>query len=507
MTKSFRLLKEILSRLTDNEVNSLEKIMASKRDPKNGIHNKGNQLIKVILKDLTISEAEVHKLIYTIPNNIAFRKLIERVIEKLDIIYFNFDKDAFHLYDERNFYFFYVKRKLLSLQMRRLRGVDFDFNNQLEKVIKISKRFELYDVLIEALLVKQRFVGFRLGTKAFDKIEGEIIFYENSRKEMQLSRSLFTMVGSKISLGHAYNEYKGELNKAIAKLKRGYRETNSTIVSYYLMYLMVSNYHGKKKYKAANGILQEMLKTVVNNRSKITKSQHADVLMNLACNSLFLGKFRRALQYSQDATHLYQENTTAYYLGKEAEFYCTYYAGDLINAGRIIQEAYSFSKNSDTPYIHNQRAYLYACIKTLNRDYGTSNALLDEAREIGKDKGTWNIGMRVLRIINCIEAGDFEHADLKVLSLEKFIKRVNKYQNVTKRDMVILRILLKLINEGFNFEKVYKHRKRYFDLLEGNDPDYSWKVKSPELIVFHEWFKKKIFDTKGLIEQKVVAIN
>jgi hypothetical protein len=101
------------------------------------------------------------------------------------------------------------------------------------------------------------------------------------------------------------------------------------------------------------------------------------------------------------------------------------------------------------------------------------------------------LGKRILTIVNRIEANDLESADLKVLSLEKFIKRILKFRHVRKRDVIILRILIKLINENFDFKKVYSQRKKYFDLLESQNPEYAWKIKSPELIIFHDWFKKR----------------
>ena len=116
----------------------------------------------------------------------------------------------------------------------------------------------------------------------------------------------------------------------------------------------------------------------------------------------------------------------------------------------------------------------------------------NQVAEIEKDKEGWNLGKRVLTIINRIEANDFESADLQVMNLEKFIKRILKFRHVRKRDVVILRILIKLINEGFDFTKVYEQRKRYFDLLESNDAEHAWKIKSPEVIVFHEWYKAKM---------------
>ncbi|MCX6275833.1 MAG: hypothetical protein NTV09_11570, partial [Bacteroidetes bacterium] len=70
----------------------------------------------------------------------------------------------------------------------------------------------------------------------------------------------------------------------------------------------------------------------------------------------------------------------------------------------------------------------------------------------------------------------------------------SKRYPIRKREKLIMRILLNLVNEGYDFERVYKNRKRYLDLLESDDPDYAWKIKSPELIIFTEWFKKKMLD-------------
>ena len=149
---------------------------------------------------------------------------------------------------------------------------------------------------------------------------------------------------------------------------------------------------------------------------------------------------------------------------------------------------------TNTPFLFSKRAYLYAALKSYQGEIKKSNELLHDVKEIERDKEGWNLGNRVLTIINRIEENDFESADLKVLSLEKFIKRILKFRHVRKRDVIILRILIKLINESFDFEKVYLQRKKYFDLLESEDPEYAWKIKSPELIIFHDWFKKKLLE-------------
>jgi hypothetical protein len=168
------------------------------------------------------------------------------------------------------------------------------------------------------------------------------------------------------------------------------------------------------------------------------------------------------------------------------------YSHKFEEAEKLIEELYHASRTSKIPFLFSKRAYLLACMETLKQDFAKSKELLAEVKDIEKDKEGWNIGKRILTIINRIELMEFESVDLQVLNLQKHIKRTLKTRHVRKRDILILRILIKLINEQFNFEKVYKSRRRYFDLLESNDESYRWKIKSPELIIFHEWFKNKM---------------
>ena len=99
----------------------------------------------------------------------------------------------------------------------------------------------------------------------------------------------------------------------------------------------------------------------------------------------------------------------------EVEFYATVYNGELGKAEKLIKDIYDFSGTQSGPFLRSKYAYLYACIFTLQRDYEKSDKLLLEVKEIEKDKGGWNLAKRLLSIINRIELGDYENAELKVL--------------------------------------------------------------------------------------------
>lgn len=485
-------LKNLIGKMKREEVKSLLKFLRYYQDSQDDTKGKGIQLVEAILSDLECTPRDIQFVLYGGENYHAFNKLLNRTKDKIYEVLL-FDQNlAKPYYSERNRIVFEIRKKLVQSEILYLRGMTDELESFQNKIISKAKEYEVYDSLIEALQAKQRFLGFRFGNKAFDKMQKEISHFEESRKAAQRSRSLFTQIGTKISQSVSPNEYKSELIDVITVLENDYLITKSSTVGYYLYYLQAELFQLQGKYSESEIILNKLLNLVLNSPSIYTRARHGDIIMNLSNNEILLKDFKSAIQNAVQAKAFYENNSVTQDVAKEIEFYSRFYQGEYTEAEKIIKEIYISSRTSNTPFLSSKRGYLFACIKTIGGDIKSSNELLLEVKEIEKDKEGWNIGKRVLKIINCIDANDLENADLKVLSLEKFTKRILKSRYVRKRDVIIIRILLKLINEGFDFEKVYKQRIRYFELLESNDPEYGWKIKSPELIIFHDWYKKKI---------------
>ena len=492
MTQSFRLLKELLSSLSKRELSSLKKKFFTGTEENDDREIKTQKLVNLIIQVPNVSQVRAEYEIYKSKNEIAFLKLVERIIEKIDEIYVSFNRESIPSFSERNFYFFFLKRKLLIIQMRWLRGVDFDIKVQFERIITLSKRYELYDCLVETLLAKQRFMSFHFGTKAFEMIEKEIIYYEECSRMTQRSRRLFTKIASKINQLIPPMEYLGELKEIVAVLERDFNYTKSASIGYFLYYLQIELYQIHQKYREAGQMLIKQLNLLKNNVSIYTKDRNGEILLNVCSNQIYLLNYKSAVEAAEIAKSFYEPNSAQLYVAMEVEFFARFYNGEIDAAEKIIEEIYHATRLGNSPILFSKRAYLFACIKTIKGEIRKSDELLLDVNEVAKDKGGWNLAKRNLSIINCIETQNFEKADLKIQSLEKFIKRNSKAHNIPKRNVIILRILLKLNNENYDFNKVYKQRKRYFELLEGNDPDYGWKIRSPELIVFHEWFRSKM---------------
>lgn len=494
MTHSFKLLKELLSHLSTREIALLKRRIASNQEYDKVRSSKSLFLVNMILNDSEISFIQAGKGIYGIVNRIAFSKLIDRVIDKVDDIFISFSKDVSIFSSERNYFYFSLKKKLLVIQMRLLKGIDYELDWQFEKILTLSRKYEFYEILIDALYTKQRIIVNNRRRKDIEKIEEQIISYEIIRKKVQRARSLWVMIGAMINQANSVRDYENELERAISTTTYDFDQTKSPTIRYFNLFLKLASLHIQEKYSDAEELLQELLKLLNESKSVFTRSRKADVLINLASNQIHTYDFGNAKINAEKAIKLEGVDSSNYLFYSETEFFANFFKGDLNNAEKIIEKICTYSLKRNLKHLLSKRSYLFACIKTLKGEIEKSNELLLQAKELDKNKGSWNIGKRVLTIINCIEAQDHEKAELQVMNLEKFIKRNSKVYPIRKREKLIMRILINLVNEGYDFERVYKNRKRYLDLLESDDPDYAWKIKSPELIIFTEWFKKKMLE-------------
>ena len=142
--------------------------------------------------------------------------------------------------------------------------------------------------------------------------------------------------------------------------------------------------------------------------------------------------------------------------------------------------------------LSSKRSFLFASVLVLKKQHSDAHKVLQDTKEIEKDKEGWNLGIRILSIINQLESHKLDIVDLNIESLRKHIERTIKMKAIRKRDVIILKLLAKLSRQGFNFKAVWKKNLKYFDLLASNDPEYRWEMKSPEMIIFHRWFESKV---------------
>src|SRR5689334_15581138 len=100
MTHSFRLLKELIFCLTTKELSLLKKKFEVNVESSDKNKIKSKDLLQSIRTFPEITQKELERKLYGNSNRVAFAKLIDRAIEKIDEVLIAFSRDAISIYSE-----------------------------------------------------------------------------------------------------------------------------------------------------------------------------------------------------------------------------------------------------------------------------------------------------------------------------------------------------------------------------------------------------------------------
>lgn len=408
-----------------------------------------------------------------------------------------------------------LRKKIMQAFTIKGRGLDREAFALYDKIIKRAKEYELYDELLEVLYLKQQDLGLRLGKKEFEKYLKEIKYYQRCKAAVYRAKNWrYRHFIEEVDNKGFKNEKLGLLTEAISDLQEEYRITKSANVGYYLYFLMMEYYMAYGYYKKSCETGLRLIELIESSPAIYMKRRLGHAYSDLADNELFIYDFDASLKHAKIAQNHYDPNEYDFEVAKEIEFKVHFYKGDIKRASDTINELLRNIQRENTPFQHDKRVYLKACVLFVQQKFKDSYKLLQKCIEIEQDQEGWNIGIRVLSILNLVEMVDLDFADARIEAMRKHIERIKELKPVRKRDIIILKILRQLEKESFDFKTVYKKCKKNFDKLESNREDYWWKVKSPEMIVFHKWFEAKVKNEpyqfsipKKVIEQANKAPN
>ncbi len=474
------------------EISSLQKFIVFNSDVEDSSKSKSAHLIELLMDKVSHTANDIQKIIYGKINYPAFNKLVNRLKEKtLEVLLFNSNLQRGY-YSERSRTVFELRKRMIQIDLLILKGVRNKILDEINLIIKRADEFEIYDVLVQMNYTKQRFLGFDLSAKKIDRIKNEIRMAESKSSALNASHSLFNELILKISKSSNSLSYKSDLNKGLERLKSDFQLTMVPTIGYYYYLLLVESNQIEKSFQEAEENLKLLLKLLSKHKSVYSDYRKGSIELNLANNSLFLKKTQAALVEIEKARPFFQNQPLNLSILNEIQFYAYFYYGDISNSEKVITQLFDLSKVVNSPLVLSKIIYYSSCLFFIERNYPLALSRYNDCGEIDQDKEGWNVIKRIMITLCRIELEEYESVDLKLSNLDKFIKRVLKTKAIRPRFILIIRILRKLINENYDYSKVYLSRKKYFDLIESNDAEYVWEIKSPELIVFSEWFRSKM---------------
>lgn len=483
-------LKSLILKLRKEEVRSLL-LFLNFQLPNPNEESKSAQLVRMILDDPGYNALDLQKVLYGKINSAAFYKLVARLKQKvLEVMIFDqhLQSDSYNL---RNKAIFSLRKKLLEVDLLFNRGIVDEVEGRLKEIKKEALKYELYDILFQSNSILRRFYITRKRNKMIEFVSNEIGFYKKTEFLFDQAGAEFNKIMNKINFSFSYADYADELKIVRDNLEKWYQDTKSPTIGYYFILLNIESLQSAADYNGADVALDNMRILFDDNSAFPTSSRWGTYYLNKANNYLYLDRLAESEIFVNKALWEFRGNSLNSALSEEVLFYSKYYQGKYDACQSILVKVRSAYKSLDQTIL-NRFQYYEAVLDFKRKDYTKVLEKLSKLPQLSRDKEGWNVVIKILQVLCRIEQKEFESADLSVQNLERYLKRIGRQKHLKPRYIIILRILLKLINESYNYHLVYHKKSQYFDLLNSGGNGYIWTVKSPELIIFNDWFKTNL---------------
>lgn len=372
-------------------------------------------------------------------------------------------------------------------------GLDIT-QNLLEETISLGKKYELYDKLVTSLKFKKWRYTHKKGQDAYSALSAEIEFYEECNRAFSKANDYYyEMVFMQNQKGKEdATKIQKHLSDAIHELKELYDQTKSNTLNYFLKNFELVRELNNKNYLQARRVGWEFIEIIRTNPSVFREQRMGIAYDYFSRCELYLGHYDSAAAYAQSAQQKFPPESDNYSVAKAQEFFALFYEGRYNEAEAVAQSMLSISRNELGEWRYAQFTYLHACVLFKLHKFDEAFNILSQQLEISKDKSGWELSLRVLRIMVLIETEQLKQTSAEIFSLKTFIMRLQKETSITKRDRIILTLLLNIEQNGYVFEEMNGQTKKNLFLLASDEPGYTWELLSPELIPFHEWAKSKM---------------
>lgn len=362
------------------------------------------------------------------------------------------------------------------------------------QVIKLSKRYEHYFPLVQALHLKRAYMKLREGTKEHKEITADIEKYERCLQLYLKAWGYFNEY-SRYATYYGYKaDFVEKFEDKVKELEQWYDESGSATMGFYYCQIKIALLCEIQRFEEAKIYAGQLLNLVSESDAIHQRERMGMAYGTLAETLNYCGEFEMALGKVSAAQNYLIPNSFNYSISEEIEFRALFYSAQYEKAEKVIRGVLNNPKYKLPPYLLHKRRYYHACVLFVLGDYTKCANILETIKEIKDDVKGWNIGLKVLSILCSIADKDREElTKAKILQYQYEIDKLKELRAARSRDIEILNLINRLFKKNCDFKVVFKERKELLELLENNDPDYRWIPNCHEMIIFHKWFLSMMY--------------
>lgn len=491
MSTQLTLVKKTLASLKPGELNTFKRYLTGFKSADKV--NKSEQLLELLLVHGPVDENAISSTLGLAADSKAFIKLCSRFRAKLhDSLLFEINLEREGAYSTYSKNDVFARKNLILAELLFTRGNWEEAFKVLKKIIDICREYEFYDSLTNAYLLKYKVDLRYKSIKVAEATEVDYLNAESHRALANRSSILFHKAGFLHQKKSSPELYTEDLQKYIDELKDNPLLQDNSLALFYFYNLKLHLANSKDDFDHMLKWGKELIELLDAKVGLRNNPRYANAYAYSMIASIKLRDFEKALYYVGLSKKLINPGTLNYLNLSEYEFFIYFYSGQYQNAESLTLSMQKQAADKKLEYFHNKYQYMYACTLMKEKKYEDANRVMLNIDELDNDKEGWNIGIRLFYIMNRLEKKLYDSADVQIENFRKYFENTMKHKALRKRDLTILRILLKLEQYSYDYEEVYQRYSKLFDLLRVKNMDYKWLMLSHELIPFHEWFAEMV---------------
>jgi hypothetical protein len=509
---TLNVVRQLIAKMSPEEIKIARKFLNAFNTRGEKEHNKGVVLLTLLVDETksnrNYQEHELEKILYGRTGGVAFPRMLLRFKEKLFeslLLSPNLDREG--SYSERARVMYEIRREVSQAQIVLARGMQDQALEMFNSVIQKAQRYELFEECLLAVRNRIEINAFYGGIKSHrqDKelYDKTLRALDGVKKAIEYYTHLLAETEFEATPGEPY--FSERLDRQINELYDVLKDTSSAYVAFYLNYIEAHHLQLQHRYKAAAKVLQEQVNIIVQYPAIKSNSRLAGALINNAWNELYCQNFTKALQETEKAIALLPPGNSNLFQCYETQFYCYFYTGRYNNAVDCLTLQQEQEEGLASEFSNGKRSYMNACIAFVTGRHDKAHEILRDLNPIEDDDAGWNIGIRFLHIMNDIELEKTENAVSRIENLRKHLEKLKKNSAVASRDRLKYEILRELVNTRFNFTETHTRRKSELDALSDSNTKTRWRLLTPELIPFEQWFDSRLYKTPLKIKLKTYS--
>jgi tetratricopeptide (TPR) repeat protein len=422
--------------------------------------------------------------IYGEMNYHAIQKLKSRLLNKIHNVLL-LDHGMEHRgsdQDELDRYIILIRRKVALYHTLLLGGgTNISLSQEMEEIIRLAKKYELFSVVCEQLKYKKLASGFRKGKKVFLEINEELKFYKRCNDTLEKATDYYhlAVINSAFSSNADKKSYQTFLRDSIAELNEECAVLKSPLIAYYTKNIEAMYYESGDNIEVTRDVFVDMLSVITANKSVYRKQRVAVVYSQLATCDIRLGDYDSAIENAQAAQKNFAKNSANYCTALENQFLAHFYQFNHEKSKSICAALLKSARKEVGNFRYAKYLFYQANVLFMQEKFKEVLQVLNLKLELTKDKIGWDFNIRVLTIQTLLELGRTEDATRHVQSL---IKR----DALKPRDKTIFRILHMLERQGFDGTRVRQKLDQEIFALTSHK-SCMWEPISSELIPFEKW--------------------